>query len=178
MQPETVEISSLRPPDRNVRIHTEAQIKELARAVTMFGQTRPVVVDEEGVVLAGNGLIEALMHLGRHTVAVHRVTGLSEIDKQKLMLSDNRIFELGHDDHDAIIELIRSVGDVDIPGFDSESLATAMTSVTVPDMSLPAPGRQARGQQRGGRQQGAANGSAEEEQHPLTCPHCGHEFTR
>lgn len=164
-------LAELRPPERNVRIHTEQQIKELARAVTMFGQTRPVVVDENNTVLAGNGLVAALNYLKRSKVAVHRVSGLSEIDKQKLMLSDNRIFELGHDDHDAIVELIRAVGDVDIPGFDADSLATALTAVTVPEMTtVPTP--------RPTRAAVPKPGTGAPVTPDLTCPHCGHEFSR
>ena len=49
-------LTELRRPDRNVRMHTDKQLKEFRRSVEMFGQIRPIVVDENGVILAGNGL--------------------------------------------------------------------------------------------------------------------------
>jgi ParB-like chromosome segregation protein Spo0J len=123
MQIEMVAIDSLHPPTRNVRVHPEKQIKELARAINKFGQTRPVVIDVESTVLAGNGLVEAYKLLGRTEVAVYRKTGLSAADKTKLMLSDNRIYSLGLDDHEAILEAIGGLDrDFDIPGFDTDIL--------------------------------------------------------
>ena len=45
-------LTELRRPDRNVRMHTDKQLKEFRRSVEMFGQIRPIVVDEDGVILA------------------------------------------------------------------------------------------------------------------------------
>ena len=59
-------LSDLRRPERNVRMHTDKQLKEFRRSVEMFGQIRPIVVDEAGVILAGNGLYETLLSMG-HT---------------------------------------------------------------------------------------------------------------
>ena len=47
-------LTELRRPERNVRMHTDKQLKEFRRSVEMFGQIRPIVVDEDGVILAGN----------------------------------------------------------------------------------------------------------------------------
>ncbi len=54
-------LSELHSPERNVRLHTDKQLKEFRRSVEMFGQIRPIVVDEGGMILAGNGLFEAIM---------------------------------------------------------------------------------------------------------------------
>lgn len=56
-------LSELRRPERNVRMHTDKQLKEFRRSVEMFGQIRPIVVDEDGVILAGNGLYETLLSM-------------------------------------------------------------------------------------------------------------------
>ncbi len=47
MQIEPVALVNLRPPPRNTRRHPEAQITEFCRALLMFGQTRPIVIDEQ-----------------------------------------------------------------------------------------------------------------------------------
>ena len=104
-------------------MHTDKQIKEFRRSVEMFGQIRPIVVDENNVMLAGNGLYETLLSMGRTEAACYVVTGLSEKEKKKLMLADNRIFDLGVDDMNAFDSFIAELGDdLDVPGFDDELL--------------------------------------------------------
>ena len=58
-------LSELKRPQRNVRMHTDKQLKEFRRSVEMFGQIRPIVVDEAGTILAGNGLYETLLQMGK-----------------------------------------------------------------------------------------------------------------
>ena len=89
----------------------------------MFGQIRPIVVDENGVILAGNGLFETLLSMGHTEADCYVVEGLTENEKKKLMLADNRIFDLGVDDMKAFDEFIAELGDdLDVPGFDDELL--------------------------------------------------------
>jgi hypothetical protein len=122
MQTETIPLADLRPAEVNVRMHPEHQINELIRAVEMFGQTRPLVIDENNAILIGNGLYAALQKMQRNAADVLRISGLSPSQKSKLMISDNRIYVLGMDDYSAIIDLVRDMDDYDIPGFDPESL--------------------------------------------------------
>ena len=42
-------ISELKRPERNVRMHTDKQLVEFRRSVEMFGQIRPIVIDENNV---------------------------------------------------------------------------------------------------------------------------------
>lgn len=122
MQIETVALASLHPPPRNTRKHPEAQITEFCRALLMFGQTRPIVIDEDGMVLAGNGLCDAARKLDWSEVQAIRMANLSADQKAKLILSDNKIFQMGVDDYDAIKSLLGGLGDYDVPGFDEDLL--------------------------------------------------------
>lgn len=118
-------LSELKTPKKNVRIHSDKQIKEFCRSVKMFGQIRPLVIDEDDVILAGNGLREAMVALGYTEGDCYVVSGLSENQKKKLMLADNRIFNLGVDDTRAFEEIVIELGnDIDIPGYDSDILKT------------------------------------------------------
>ena len=87
-----VKLSDLRPLEKNVRRHNEKQIKEYARSLEKFKQIRPMVVDENHVILVGNGMYEAMKRLGWESADCEIVTGLSENDKKKLMLADNRVY--------------------------------------------------------------------------------------
>ncbi len=116
-------LSELHPPERNVRLHTEKQMKEFRRSVEMFGQIRPIVIDEGGTILAGNGLYEAMRSMGLTDADCYVVTGLTEAQKKKLMLADNRVFNLGVDDMDALDAFVQELkDDLDIPGFEEDLL--------------------------------------------------------
>lgn len=116
-------LSDLKRPEKNVRMHTDKQLVEFRRSVEMFGQIRPIVCDEDGVILAGNGLYETLLSMGRTEAECYVVEGLTEKEKKKLMLADNRIFDLGVDDMKAFDEFIAELGDdLDVPGFDDDLL--------------------------------------------------------
>ena len=116
-------LSELHPPERNVRLHTDKQLKEFRRSVEMFGQIRPIVIDEGGTILAGNGLFEAMKSMGRVDADCYVVTGLTEAQKKKLMLADNRVFNLGVDDMEALDAFVQELkDDLDIPGFEEDLL--------------------------------------------------------
>lgn len=118
-----IKLTDLKRPERNVRMHTDKQIAEFKRSVIKFDQIRPIVVDENYTILCGNGLYDTLLALGRETADCFIKEGLSENNKKKLMLADNRIFSLGTDDLDAFDAIIQSLeGDLDIPGYDDELL--------------------------------------------------------
>lgn len=116
-------LDDLKHPEKNVRIHSEQQIRELKRSLEKFGQTRALVVDENNVILIGNGLYEAVVSLGYQEASVYVKTELSENDKKKLMIADNKTYALGIDNLDTLNEFLEELqGDLDIPGYDEEIL--------------------------------------------------------
>jgi len=123
MKTKTVKLSTLKPLERNPRRHGAVQIRELKRSLEKFGQIRPIVVDETNTVLAGNGLLLAMLEGGYEEADVLQMPGLSENDKKRFVLADNKIAGLGADDYGVVQELIHELSDeLDIPGFDNEAL--------------------------------------------------------
>lgn len=119
----TLKLSELVRPERNIRIHTEKQLEEFERSIRMFGQIRPIVVDEKNTILAGNGLYETLLRMGEEQALVYKYEDLTESQKKKLMIADNKIFSLGIENLDTLNEFLEELnGDLDIPGFDEEIL--------------------------------------------------------
>lgn len=119
----TMKLVDLVKPEKNVRIHTEQQLKEFQRSVKMFGQIRPIVVDENNVILAGNGLYETLIAMGKETADVYKYDNLTENQKKKLMIADNKIFSLGIENLDTLNSFLEDLqGELDIPGFDEDIL--------------------------------------------------------
>ncbi len=118
-----MKLADLIKPEKNVRIHTEQQIKEFRRSVEMFGQIRPIVVDENNVILAGNGLYDTLIAMGKDIADVYHYDNLTENQKKKLMIADNKIFSLGIENLETLNSFLEDLqGDLDIPGFDEEIL--------------------------------------------------------
>jgi len=122
-----MKLADLKSPEKNFRVHDENQITEFCRSVAMFGQIRPIVVDEDNTVLAGNGLYAALKQMGWPDADCYIVPGLTERQKKKLMIADNRIFDLGRNDLHALDAFIIGLNDdLDIPGFDEDILRSAV----------------------------------------------------
>lgn len=109
--------------EKSVRMHTEIQVKEFARSLEMFGQIRPIVVDGKYNIVCGNGLYLAAQSLGWAKVKVLVMNKLSEKDKKKLMIADNRIFELGVSNLEILDEFFKELqDDLVIPGYDESTL--------------------------------------------------------
>lgn len=128
MKTEKVVLSTLKHPEKNARRHPEKQIIEFGKSLEMFGQTRPIVIDEKGTILIGNGMVMAMVAKGWEKADALRKKGLTQKQKAKLMLVDNKIYSLGVDDPEAqfaLIEEIIGTGtnmDFEIPGFDEHVL--------------------------------------------------------
>ena len=123
MKLETVKVKDLVTPSYNTRIHPDKQVDELCKSYELAGQLRPFVIDENNNVLAGNGLLAALRKMGVEEASAYRLTGLTESQKKKIMLADNKTFALGFDNLSMIDDVMKTLDDFEIPGYDSDTLA-------------------------------------------------------
>lgn len=124
-------LSDLRPVEKNVRKHPQRQLDEMKRSFAMFGQYRPLVVTADGEVLVGNGFFEAMKQEdeSREVDCIVLPSDVSENYKKKLMLADNKIFDLGTDAMNNIDDILKELGDFDIPGFDESVLSQIYAEV-------------------------------------------------
>jgi ParB-like chromosome segregation protein Spo0J len=56
---ERLPLTALRPNSRNARTHSRKQIRLLQSSIRAFGQTKPVIADDNNTILAGHGFVEA-----------------------------------------------------------------------------------------------------------------------
>lgn len=123
MQTVKMRLSDLHKTDVNIRRHSDKQIKEYIRSLNMFGQIRPFVVTEDGEILVGNGMFEAMTQMGAEDCDVYVVSGLTNAEKKKLMMADNKVYELGFTDIAVLDDLLLELdGDFDVPGYDASLL--------------------------------------------------------
>src|SRR5690348_18144484 len=77
-------LDRLIPSPRNARTHSDAQVAEIAGSIKAFGFTNPVLVGEEGDVIAGHGRLAAARKLGLNEVPVIALHGLSDVQRRQL----------------------------------------------------------------------------------------------
>jgi DNA modification methylase len=84
-------IDRLIPSPRNARTHSDAQVAEIAGSIRAFGFTNPILIGEDGDIIAGHGRLAAARQLGLSEVPVIVLKGLTEMQRRQLVLADNRI---------------------------------------------------------------------------------------
>jgi hypothetical protein len=84
-------VKELRRSKRNARTHSKKQREKLISAVHRFGFINPIIIDEEGHILAGHLRYEDAYELGLKLVPVIQITNLTELEKGAFALAENRI---------------------------------------------------------------------------------------
>jgi len=87
-----VNIQKIKPNDENPRFITDAKFKKLIKSIKEFPEmleTRPLVVDENFVVLGGNMRLKALKSAGVFEVPIHQVKGWTDEQKKEFIIKDN-----------------------------------------------------------------------------------------
>jgi DNA modification methylase len=122
-----VSIDRLKTNPRNARTHSKKQIRQIANSIAAYGFTMPVMIDENAMLIAGHGRLEAAKLLGLSQVPAIVLDGLSEAKKRALLLADNKVAEnAGWDRERLAIELpelteilVEEGLDISITGFEA-----------------------------------------------------------
>jgi len=101
-------IAELKNDPANARKHSPRNLKAIRDSLDVFGQQKPIVVDSRGVVIAGNGTLEAARELGWDEIAV-AVTDLDPAHAQAFGIADNRTAELAEWDTDVLSKLLEGM---------------------------------------------------------------------
>jgi hypothetical protein len=116
-----VSVQSLKPYPRNARRHSRAQIKQIAASIERFGFSNPVLIADDGGIIAGHGRVAAAKLLGIETVPAVRLSHLTEEEKRAYVIADNKLaLNAGWDRELLAIELQGLVDldfDIELTGF-------------------------------------------------------------
>ena len=109
-------LADLTPDRRNARKRGQRAERVLVASLQEVGAARSIVVDEDGRILAGNGTVQAAAEIGidrvrvidadGETIVAVRRTGLTEAQKRRLAILDNRTAELAEWDTEILTELV------------------------------------------------------------------------
>ena len=113
MNIELVSIESIKPYDKNPRVHGDVQIKRIAKSIKDFGWTQPLVVDDTNTILAGHGRYAAALQLGIAEVPVVNVKHLSEAQKKAYRIIDNKLVTDSIWDDDLLQQELNDLVDLD-----------------------------------------------------------------
>jgi site-specific DNA-methyltransferase (adenine-specific) len=95
MKLELLKLDQLTPDPTNARAHDEKNLSAIEGSLREFGQRKPIVIDQRGVIVAGNGTVEAAKRLGWTDIEAVRVPTDWDSDRIKAFaLADNRTAEL------------------------------------------------------------------------------------
>lgn len=116
-----VPLDQLRPYPNNPRKNDKA-VEAVAESIRQCGYVAPIIVDEDMVILAGHTRYKALRKLGRTEADVIIRSGLTEEQKRKYRLLDNKTNELADWDFSLLAEELEGLefGDFDF-GFDVQA---------------------------------------------------------
>lgn len=99
----------------------QGDIGAISVSLDRLGQQKAIVVDVDGVILAGNHLTQAAREIGWTHIA-REVSNLEGEDKTRYVLADNRLSDLGDYDNDLLIAQLQALTDLDGVGYDLDDL--------------------------------------------------------
>ena len=119
-------LERLIPHARNARTHSEEQVAQIAGSIAEFGFVNPVLVGDDGVIVAGHGRVLAARKLGLSEVPVIVLSHLTPTQRRALMIADNQIAtNAGWNDEMLAAELAAlkdEAFDLDLLGFDDAEI--------------------------------------------------------
>jgi DNA modification methylase len=146
MQATTIEylaLAQLNPYPRNSRTHSRKQIRQIADSIRQFGFTNPLLIDNQNMILAGHGRLEAAKSLGLEQLPCVRLEGMTAEQKRSYVLADNKLaLNAGWDEELLALELqglmeIDLNFDVGITGFSIAEIDGLIEGLTPEDLGSP-----------------------------------------
>lgn len=152
-QLKTVKLKEIKPYENNPR-HNDQAVDAVKESIKQCEYIAPIIVDEDMVILAGHTRHKALKSLGRKEAEVMIVTGLTEEQKKKYRLLDNKTNELAGWDYSAL--------EIELDGLDFGDFDFGFVNTTDIDID--------------GFFEDREEPEQEKEPEQIKCPHCGLYF--
>jgi len=125
-------IEDLIPYANNSRTHSDEQVNQVASSIKEFGFTNPVLIDEQGGIIAGHGRIMAAKKLGIVEIPCIELVGLTEAQKKAYVIADNQLALNAGWNLDLLrleIETVKELDfDINLLGFDDDFLGNLFDS--------------------------------------------------
>ena len=118
--------ADLIPYARNSRTHSDNQVNQIASSIKEFGFTNPILIDEQGGIIAGHGRVMAAKKLGLTDIPCIELAHLTETQKRAYVIADNKLaLNAGWDEEMLRLEFdeLKEAGfDLELTGFSLEEI--------------------------------------------------------
>jgi DNA modification methylase len=128
MAVDDIRLDKLRPHPRNARTHSRKQIRQIAESIRRFGFTNPVLIDDDGEIIAGHGRVEAAKLLGFETVPTVRLSHLNSAQRRAYVIADNKLALNAGWDRELLATELQSLIDID---FDVELTGFCLAEIDI-----------------------------------------------
>lgn len=129
-QIEHVSVDKLIPYANNARTHSDAQVAQIAASIKEFGFNNPVLISEDGTIIAGHGRLMAARKLGLTEVPCIKLSHLTPTQRKAYVIADNQLaLNAGWNEELLTIELDELLADnfaLEVLGFDPDELKRLM----------------------------------------------------
>ena len=114
------DLSTIRPYENNPRLNAAA-VEYVANSISTFGWKQPIVIDRDGVIVAGHTRYKAAQKLGLKTAPCIVADDLSPDQVKAYRLADNKVAEMAEWDFSALEQELAGI-DLDMSAFGFEEL--------------------------------------------------------
>ena len=114
MNVENLMVCELREYENNTRIHSAANVRKIVASIREYGFTVPVLVDADGVIIAGHGRVAAAREIGLEFVPCIRLANLTPEQVAAYRIADNRLAGDSEWDEAALAAELAKLGEVDV----------------------------------------------------------------
>jgi DNA modification methylase len=123
-------VAELTPYARNARTHSHEQVVQIAASIMEFGFTNPVLIAEDGEIIAGHGRVLAAQLLGRTEVPVIVLGHLTPAQRRAYVLADNKLALNAGWDEELLRSELAALGeesfDLGVLGFSDDELGALL----------------------------------------------------
>lgn len=120
------DVAKLRPYAQNARTHSKKQIRQIAKSIERFGFTNPVLVTDDGEIVAGHGRVRAAQQLGWRQVPTIALSHLSKAELRAYLIADNKLALNAGWDREVLAIEFQALADLD---FDMELTGFSLAEV-------------------------------------------------
>ena len=122
-----------KPYAKNARTHSDDQVAKIAASLIEYGWTAPVMVADDGEIVAGHGRLLAAQHLGLNEVPIIRLSHLTPEQVRAYRIADNKLaLDAGWDEELLAAEFHELNGagyDLGLTGFSTEELDALLAPI-------------------------------------------------
>ncbi len=137
MKTVSVKIADLSQDPANARKHDDRNIESIVASLRRFGQQKPIVIDMNNIVRAGNGTLEAAKRLGWDSIECVE-TSLNGSDAIAYAIADNRTAELAEWDSEVLAAQLNGLLTDDEALANAAGFSTEEIEAMLSDLSDPA----------------------------------------